>query len=221
MNLNELTAKWEEHDRLLAKSLRLNRELLTAAKLKPAESALRRVVTYSGLEAAAWFAIVIALGNFIVSHIHVPGLALSGAAADLMSIGMLIALIRRMIGGSRIDYSQPVSSIQKQVEALRMLRIRTTQWGVLFGTLLWVPWLAVAVQMVFGVDIYESASAAWLLANVLFGLALFPAAIWVSKRFGDRIGRSPHVQRFMRDLAGANLNEARDFLAAIREFEQE
>ena len=32
-NLDELKAKWEEHDRLLEQSLRLNRELLTATKL--------------------------------------------------------------------------------------------------------------------------------------------------------------------------------------------
>jgi hypothetical protein len=219
--LDDLKAKWEAHDRQLEKSLRLNRELLIATKLKPAESELRRLAIYAGLEAAMWLVIVVALGNFIAGHIRMPGLALSAAAVDMMSIGMLIALIRRMVGAMHIDYSQPIADIQNQVEALRILRIRTTQWGLLCGTLLWVPWLAVVSQAIFGVDIYRSVDAGWLIVNVLFGLALFPAAIWVSKRCGDRIDQSPLIQRLMKDLAGNNLNAARGFLATLREFERE
>ena len=69
-----------------------------------------------------------------------------------------------------------------------------------------------------GMDIYE---AAWLWSNVAFGLALIPLAIWLSKKFGDRIGRFPMIQRFMKDLAGYNLNAAADFLATLSEFEKE
>jgi hypothetical protein len=126
-----------------------------------------------------------------------------------------------MIGGLHIDYSQPIAAIQKRVEALRMLRIRTVQWGILCGTLLWLPWLAVVSQAMFGVDIYRSANAAWLLGNAMFGLALFPAVIWVSKKYGDRINRSPYFQRLMKDLAGNNLNVAQDFLATLSDFERE
>jgi len=221
VELDELKAKWEEHDRRLEKILRLNRELLSAAKLKPAESELRRLGIYAGLEAAMWLVIVVALGNFIAGHLRMPDLALSAAAVDVMSIGMLSALIRRMIGALRIDYSQPIASIQNQVETLRILRIRTTKWGLLSGTTLWMPWLAVVSQGIFGVDIYRSVDAAWVIANVLFGLALCLAAIWASKKFGDRIDRSPFIERLMKDLAGSNLNTAQSFLATLREFERE
>ena len=219
--LDDLKAKWEAHDRQLEKNLRLNRELLIAAKLKPAESQLRRLGIYSGLEAAMWLVIVVALGDFIAGHIHMPGLALSATAVDVMSIGMLSALIRRMIGTLHIDYSQPIAAIQNQVEGLRILRIRTTKWGVLCGTMLWVPWLAVLSQAIFGVDIYRSVDTAWVIVNVLFGLALCLAAIWASKKYGDRIHQSPFIQGLMKDLAGNNLNAAQSFLATLREFERE
>jgi hypothetical protein len=220
-NLDELKAQWEEHDRLLAKSLRLNRELLTGAKLKSAETALRRLAIYAGLQAAIWLVIVVALGSFVARHFRTPALGISAVAVDVMSIGMLIALIRRMAGSLQIDYSQPISVLQKRVEALRMLRIRTTQWGVLCGTLLWLPWVAVVCQAMFGVDIYRHANSVWLLANGLFGVALLFAVTWVSKKYGDRLDRSPFVQRLMKDLAGNNLNAAQGFLATLREFEQE
>ncbi len=220
-NFDELKTRWEEHDRLLEKSLRLNHQLLTAARLEPARSALRRLALSAALEAAAWLAIAVALGSFLAGHIRTPGLALSAAVADVMSIGMLAALVRRAVGNLQIDYGQPVSSIQKRVESLRVLRIRTTKWGLLCGTLLWVPWLAVVAQATAGIDIYRSLEPRWLLANALFGLALFPAAVWVSRTYGDRIDASPFFQRLMKVLAGTNLSAAQGFLATIREFERE
>ena len=221
MELDELKAKSEAHDQQLEKSLRLNRELLSATKLKRAESELRWLTIYSGLEAGMWLVIVVALGKFVAGHIHMPGLAWSGIAVDVMSVGMLIALVQRMIGTLHIDYSHSIAAIQKQVEAVRMLRVRTTQWAVLCGTLLWVPWLAVVSQAFLGVNIYRSVDAAWLISNVLFGLALFPAAIWASRKYADRIQQSPFFQRLMNDLAGRNLTAARGFLATLSEFEKD
>jgi hypothetical protein len=64
-------------------------------------------------------------------------------------------------------------------------------------------------------------SVRFLMTNVGMGLALIPAAIWVSRKFGDRMDHSPAVQRFMRELAGYNMTAASDFLATLSEFEHE
>jgi hypothetical protein len=52
------------------------------------------------------------------------------------------------------------------------------------------------------------------LATLLFRLALFPLAISVSKKYGDRT----FIRRLMKDLDGKNLSGAQDFLASLREF---
>jgi hypothetical protein len=46
-------------------------------------------------------------------------------------------------------------------------------------------------------------------------------AIWVSKKFGARMGISPAMQRLMRALAGYNLGVATGFLGTLSEFENE
>ena len=60
-----------------------------------------------------------------------------------------------------------------------------------------------------------------LIINVAMSLALIPAAVWVSRKFGDRMDRSPAVQRLMRELGGYNITAASDSLATLAEFEQE
>ena len=63
----------------------------------------------------------------------------------------------------------------------------------------------------------------WLnrIANLLFGLAVIALAVWVSRRYAERMARSPLVRRLMRDLAGSNLNAAEGFLERVARFEEE
>ena len=70
-------------------------------------------------------------------------------------------------------------------------------------------------------DAYRLFGIPYLVANLLLGLAIIPLGIWLSKKFSDRMGRSPFFQRLMKDLAGYNLNAATGFLARLSEFEDE
>jgi len=205
MDLDTLKATWTEHNRKLDISIRLNRRLLLAANMNRVRSPLHR------------FAI---LGQFIYQHWTEPRFALPAILLDIWSIASVAASIRQMAMALRIDYDQPITVIQKQIESLRILRIRIIRWALLTGQLVWwTPFLIVALKGFLNVDAYQTLGAAYLLSNVAFGLAVIPLAIWVSRKFGDRVDRSPILQRFMRELAGYNLNAANASLAALSEFE--
>jgi hypothetical protein len=218
MDLDEMKKKWEEQDKKLDETIRLNRQLLSIARLDKTKSALNRLALFSALEAAMWLFIIVALGNFIYENWSQPHFALAGIAVDLYSIAMLNSLIRQIAASRLIDYGKPIAIIQKQIEALRILRIRTVQWGVLAGLVVWVAALIVVFKAAFGVDIYEPH---WIWSNVAFGLALIPLAVWISKRFAARMDRSPFIQGLMRSLAGYNLTAATGFLASLAEFQHE
>jgi hypothetical protein len=218
LELDEMKQKWAEHDRKLEETIRLNRQLLSATNLNGARSALQRLTLFVGVEAIVWLAIVVALGKFIYEHASVLKFALAGAASDVFAIGMFAAAVAQIGSIRQIDYAQPVAAIQRQMERLRVLRIRTVQRGLLAGTVVWAPFLIVVSNAFWGVTDF---SAAWLWANVAFGLALIPLAIWASTKFADRMGAAAFVQQLMRDIAGRNLNAAATFLATISQFEAE
>jgi hypothetical protein len=221
MELDELKQKWAEHDRKLEVNIRLTRQLLSATKMNRARSALQRLAVFLALESVIALAVIIVLGSFIGGHIAMVRFSVPAAALDLFEIATLIALIQQIWLALYIDYSKPVAAIQKQLESLRMLHIRHFQSTLLLAPLLWTPLLIVALEGFLRVDAYKALGAAYLLANLLFGLAIIPLAIWVSKKFGDRMGRSPKIQQLMKELAGYNLNAASDFLATLSEFEEE
>jgi hypothetical protein len=221
MELDELKQKWADYDHKLETGLRLNRMLLTANTLDRARSALRRLAILLALGAVATLAIIIVLGTFIYDNFALMRYALPAAVLHVFAIAVLISQIRQLVLILRIDYAQPVATIQKQLVQLRLARIRHIQGALLLATLAWTPLLIVVLWACFGINVYREFSLAWLASNVLLGLAIIPLAIWISKEFGDRMGRSPFLQRFMRDLAGYNLNAATGFLASISEFEKE
>jgi len=221
MELDELKQKWADHDRKLEVNIRLTLQLLSATKMNRARSALQRLAVFLALESVIALAVIIVLGSFIGDHIAMLRFAVPAAALDLFEIATLIVLIQQIRLALCIDYSKPVAAIQKQLESLRMLHIRHFQWTLLLAPLLWTPLLIVALEGFLRVDAYKTLGAAYLLANFLFGLAIIPLAIWLSKKFGDRMDRSPKIQWLMKELAGHSLNAASDFLATLSEFEEE
>ena len=219
MDLDELKEKWINYDRKLDESLRLNRQLLQAMKLPRAKSALQRLAMLLSLESVLWLVGIVALGQFIYRNITMMRFALPAALLDLYAIANFAVLIAQIASALQIDYDKPIAVIQKQIEALRVLRIRYIQGSVVGGFIVWVPFVIVVLKMFLGIDAYRVFGTAWLLANVLFGLVPIVLAIWVSKKLCRTIGRYPRIQKFMNDLAGYNLNAARRTIAGLSEFE--
>ena len=215
-DLDEMKELWMAQDEKLDESIRLNRELLSSANLKKARSASQRLALLLSLEAVAWLAIVGFLGSFIYHHIGTLRLSLSGLALDVYAIAMLASTVRQIVAIRQIAYGRPIAALQKQIEMLRVLRIRITQWALLGGTIVWAPFVIVTGKAFLGVDIDN---APWLWANVVFALCLIPIALWLSKAFGGRMGRFPWIRRMMNDLAGRNLNAAAGFLSKLSQFE--
>ncbi len=211
MDLDEMRTLWTQHNEKLDESIRLNRALLSASRLRSAKSALARTASSLWLGAAVWLAIVIALGNFVYQESGLQ-FVLPAVLLDLYAVGMLAANVRQLARIRQIEFGGEVATVQLQLEMLRVLRIRITRGALLAGAIVWAPFAIVIARVVLGIETY---SLPWLCANLAFGLLLIPLVYWVSNRFGDRLHGSPFLQRLMKDIAGQNLEDARAFLADL------
>jgi hypothetical protein len=222
MDLDVLKEKWVEQDRKLDTSIRLNRALLMATSMNRVQSPLRRFASFTGLGALVGLISLVVLGGFIYAHWTEPRFALPAVMMHVWVIGYVATSIRQMVAALRIDFDRPVTLIQKQIESLRVLRLQMIRWGLLTGQLVWwIPLLVVALKGFWDVDAYKVLTTWFLVVNVVFGVAVIPVAIWVSKKCGERMGKSPAIQRLMLELAGYNLREATRFLGTLSEFENE
>src|SRR5271154_5815979 len=217
MELDDLKRRWEEHDRKLDASLRLNRRLLEQSVLARAEASLRRLSRWLWIELALDLVPVLWLGSFLADHIGQPRFWIPAAALDVFAIGTVIALAREAFGIRSVDYAAPIVESQARVEAAKVRRIRATQWTLALAPLLWTPLLIVALEGFLRVDAYAALGGVYLAANVLFGLAVLGFAIWASRRWAGRL-KGPLARRLARALAGQSLADAQAFLGTLDRF---
>jgi hypothetical protein len=160
------------------------------------------------------------LGALIYDHFGAPRFAAAAIATDVFVIMNLIANVLQIVMAGHVDYAQPVTGIQTEIEKLRMLRVRYISGAVLLGIIIWVPAAIVAAQAFFGIDLYALFGATWVWSNIAFGIAAAALIFWAAKRFGSRLSASSFSRRLADDIAGTNLKKAADALAAVHDFER-
>ncbi len=221
MELEELQRLWEKQDKKLDASIRLNTRLLRETVLGKAEAATRPLSRLLWFELLFAVPAVLLIGSFLAEHVGEARFFFPALGLHLGVIALLVSGIRQHVVLRAIDYGAPILSIQKRLASLRVLRIRTVKWTFILAPLAWTPLLIVALKGLFGVDAYTMFGGRWLIANVLFGLVVIVLAVWLSRRYADRMGSSPVVQRLMRELAGQSLTTAESFLDSLSQYEEE
>jgi len=221
MELDELKTRWQEQDKKLDECIRLNQRVLRESMLNKAETALKRLSRLLWFELLLNVAGAIAVGSFIGDHFREPRFLVPALTIQLGLIALIIGAGRQLAAIARVDYAAPIVTIQKRLESLRAERIRTMQWTLILSPLVWTPLFIVAMRGLFGVDVYAAFSTAWLVANVVFGVVVIGFAVWVSRTYGDRLGRWPSIQRLLQDMGGQNLAVAREFVQSLSRFAED
>ena len=221
MNLEELKLNWAAHDQKLDTIIRLNLRLLNAPKLNKTRSAMQRLMAFLVLNFAVNFIVMICLGSFIADHIAAPRFVIPAGALDVFTLLIIVSSVRQLILAMGIDYSGPVAEIQKKMERLRIHKIQETKWTLVVATLIWTPLQIVALKAFLGLDAYALLGPAYLFWNVVVGVAVIALAVWMSKRYANRMARSSIVQGLMNTFAGYNLNAATQSLRNLEDFEKE
>ena len=221
MELDDLKQTWEQYDKKLDTSIRLNTRLLHGSVLGKAETALKRLSRRLLVELLLALGAALVLGSFIWEHAVEARFLVPAVTLQLSVIALVIACVRQIVAISEVDYGAPIVAIQKRLESLRVERIRTTKRTFLLAPLVWTLLFIVTWKGLLNVDVYATFDAAWLAANVLFGLIFIGAGEWVSKRYAGRMERSSLVRGLLRDIAGHNLNAATGFLRSLSQFEDE
>jgi hypothetical protein len=181
-------------------------------------SAMRRLRAYLWLELGLSLFAAFLVGDFIASHLQ-PRFLVPALVLDAFAIAHVTFGARQLVTLGRVTFDAPVVAVQRELETLRMGRIRVTKWTLLLGPLLWIPLLVVALEGFVGVDAYAVFDRTWIITNVLFGVAFIPAMLVLSKRLVDRFAGSPLLARLLRDVAGRNLSAAQSFLDELARFE--
>ena len=126
------------------------------------------------------FLVALWLGTFLAAHFF--DRAILGPGRRRIHVGVIafvIATVQQLQAVSRVDFESAGVVIQQRLEKLCVWRVRTTVWTLLLAALLWMPLLIVSLKSLFDVDFSASLGRASIFANLLFGVFVIAAAIWL------------------------------------------
>lgn len=220
MTLDELRNEWADRGRRLDERLRLSTNLLRDDWIERQRERVRKLGQFGKASMAVWIATMVLLGYFLATHAKQPDLFVSALVLDIWVIVTGIAGVRQQQALRNLDFALPIVELQAEVESLRIARIRSFNGAFLTGQIVWwIPFVVVLIAGVFGVNLYSSPQfrvfAAWNLAG---GVAFVPAAIWLARRYGERLSQSSIVRHIADSITGRDIAAAREYLEKLRRF---
>ena len=220
MELDELKQTWTEHARKLDQLLSLNLQGLKAAQLDKTRSALGRFKAFRIFEIIIGILILLPLGSYIASHISVPTLAVPALVIAASLLVPVVANVRQLILLGRISYADPITTIQRQLEEIKLHFLRSF-WLPVLMLPLYLAYVAVGLNLVFGMDLFAQSSAAYLWTNLALSLVLVAPAIWILCSLSFKNLDNPVIRALVHGSGGKQIVSAFEFLKAVHAFEKD
>jgi hypothetical protein len=219
ITLEELRNEWSDHSRRLDERLRLSAHLLRDDWIERQRERVWKLGPFGKFSMAVWIATTVLLGLFLGTHVNQPALFVTALVLEVWVITTGIAQVHQKQALRNLDFGLPLLELRARVESLRIARICSFNLAFLTGQIVWWIPFVVVVAGAFGANLYLSpqfrAYAAW---NIAFGIAFIPLAIWLSRRYGERLSRSSIVRHIADSIAGRDIAAARDVLEKLRRF---
>jgi hypothetical protein len=219
ITLEDLRNEWCDHSRRIDERLRLSADLLRDDWIERQRERMWKVGPFGTFSMAVWIGTMVLLNIFLGTHANQPALFLTALIIDIWVIATGIAHLRQQQALRNLDFGLPLLELQARVESLRIARIRSFNLAFLTGQILWWIPFVVVVAGAFGANLYLSplfrVFAAW---NIAFGFAFIPVAVWLSRRYGERLSRSSIVRQIADSIAGRDIAMAREYVEKLRRF---
>lgn len=204
MEMHELEQAWGGLDARLQHQGELLQQLRRRDGFDRTRARLRLVTLGQIPQLLVGILVVIWAGGYWVGHLDQPHLVVYGVALHLYGLGLLVTAAMQLARIARIDYRAPVLEVQRQLVALRRLRITSERALLAAGFVAWVPLVFIAMRGA-GMDLWLTRPSV-VLANLAIGLALAVLVGWLTHRFRAA---------FERDATGRSLREAEAELAEL------
>ncbi|MFZ6759093.1 hypothetical protein ACO0K9_17940 [Undibacterium sp. Ji50W] len=220
MNLDLLKTEWQARDQGLEQAVRLNTQMLRLSVLEQHRREISKWGWADKYEIIAGTPVFIYLIWFLSHYIMDIKFALPALAILAWTIALPLLNHRQRHALQDLDFSQPVTTVQRQLAELKARRLNLFKWAFLLGQIIWfIPFLLVLFKGVFGVDLYQKTQN-FIFPSLMVSVLFIPVAIGISKLLSGRLNRSASFQAMTDSLAGEDYKQTQRFLKKLNQFEE-
>jgi hypothetical protein len=221
MQLDEMKQAWTAHGAMLERSLAIDERLLREVLLGRVKGALRPHILWRALEVAFGVVMLAVLVPILSAHRAEPRYVVVGGTLALFTVLITALSAHLLVRSLALDYGGPVTTMQRDVERIRIVEYRALKWAVLGGVVVWLPASLILFEALTAVDALARVDLAWLIGNLVFGLVILAAGLLLSRRYVERPDLGPIARRLVDALSGRGPRSAAALLAELARFERE
>lgn len=219
MELDQLKSVWHTYDAKVQKALNLNVRFLEMIETQKVKSKLKPMFWQKAIETFMHAVVIALLLGFLTANV--------GDARYFASGLVLLAFYAVAIGNSysqlriinRIDYSQDVVSIQKDLTSLRTGNLNYARMTILCipTFLAYPPVVSKAIKDLdltyfSSFDIIAQSNGSWWMAQFVSSIVLIPLCTWVYTQLNHRNIHKPWVKDFVNRSSGKRVSGALEFM---------
>jgi hypothetical protein len=222
MELDDIKTIWNEYDKKLEKTLRLNMQLLRKINFDKVQQKSRKMLFMKLYEIAIYVALLILMVNFTVRYFTQPQFSLSGGFLAVILLVSVITVIRQLslIIRLQTDLTSSVTALQRMVTSLKLMIVSYVKYS-LFVIPLFPVMMIVGGKLLLHVDFTEPQRRAYFLSNIAAVEVLLPLVIWGFIELSKKEIKKTWVKQLLTGSGWNQANAASRFLAEIEEFERE
>lgn len=216
MELDDLKTAWQRMDQQLERQATLQFDIAAALQADRAKRQLWPVAAGQIVALAVFLPAIGFFAPFWVAHRDEPLALVSGLLMHAWCLAIVVSSVMQLYLVAQANSAGPVVAIQRNVERLRLWRVRVAPWLGMAFWLLWIPLIEVLLKWGTGHDVGRGLIE-WGVPFSLFGLLLSLAfRAWLRQP-----ARHHHGDAIDRSHAGRSVLRAKAFLDELARFERE
>ena len=153
MNLDNIKNTWQQQNSVNESAITINQSLLSETKVNKQMKELNAMKWARIIESAAFFFIIVLLGQYIANNFSVSAPSISALILSVFSIAGLAGNIGQIVHIANVDYAKPISQVQKDIYCLCSHKLQLTKL-LFMSAPFYMAYVFIGFDVLFEIDLF-------------------------------------------------------------------
>ncbi|EWH08606.1 hypothetical protein DS2_16709 [Catenovulum agarivorans DS-2] len=215
MNLDEMKNTWVQQESQNAAAITIDQRTLVEMKINKQMQQLRAMKWARIIESVLFFCILILLGQYIAQGEFT--LSATKVSALILSVFAIIGLagnIGQVILIAKVDYSQPINELQKNIYQVCCHKLQLTKL-LLMSTPFYLAYVFIGFDVLFGIALFQHLESHMVWFYSVSSVLLLIVTVWLSAKLNYKNIHTDWVKNTIQFIVGERLVNVAQFINNI------
>jgi hypothetical protein len=214
MDLDKVKNVWQQHNSGIGPAIKINQEMLNVLKVNEQIKVLRNMQWARIIESVLFFIIIVSLWQYIVQDFTMSAAKVSAFILNVFAITGFAGGIGQIILISKVDYSNPVSELQKDIYRICSHKLQLTKL-LLMSVPFYLAYVFIGFDIMFGVDLFQHLKQHMIWFYSLSSGLLLIVTVWFLGKLHYKNIATLWVQKAIHFIVGERLVSMAQFINNI------